>query len=723
MLPRARNFILIAVTGLLCAAVQPGVASAASYDVHACNAAVAGGANNSFAPVANSGMAAYSDCPAGQGIVARTVFDNGTSGAFEGGYMIFDAPSGTTIEAITFEPGLEWHNCSYTVGLVASELDLAGRLIWGRSANTACDLGQTPGTNNFFPAPITVAVGAPRVRVETRCGAGSCPRNGVAAFRIRNVRVKIADNAGPSLAGGRGNLWTSDGWLSGTQSVGFDAADGSGIRDISVRVDGQEVAQRSLGCDYTQRAPCPSASIETPLNTAGWGGDGQHNIALVAVDAAGNTTVSDRNVKVDNTAPDAPIDVTVAGGDGWRSANDFDVSWKVGPQGNGAPIAAAEYEICSVGAEKDCTRGSVGKRDIASLEDVRVPSPGEYKLRVWLRDEAGNNDQRLAAPEQTLRYDDASPELAFDPLTADDPTRLAVRTTDKGSGVVSGLIELRRKGSEQWTALPTMFESGQLVARLDDEQLADGAYDLRARATDAAGNERSTDRRADGALAEFVLPLRLKTTLKGGVIRKRGKREILASTARVRYGQLVRVRGILTSREGNPMQDVEVQAFTQIQDGVTPERLLATVKTSRTGRFSFLVRKGPSRSIRLRYGGTSQVRSATRVIGLSVKSDTTIEPSRRRFVNGQSVRFAGRVKTGRIPKAGKLMELQVVTRGRWRTFATTRTGPRGTWRYNYRFDGTRGRVTYRFRARVPRETGYPYVTGESRQVRVSVRGV
>ena len=80
MLPRARNLILVLGIGLLCAAVQPGAASAASYDVHACNAAVAGGANNSFAPVANSGMAAYSDCPAGQGIVARTVYDNGTSG-------------------------------------------------------------------------------------------------------------------------------------------------------------------------------------------------------------------------------------------------------------------------------------------------------------------------------------------------------------------------------------------------------------------------------------------------------------------------------------------------------------------------------------------------------------------------------------------------------------------------------------------------------------------
>ena len=47
----------------------------------------------------------------------------------------------------------------------------------------------------------------------------------------------------------------------------------------------------------------------------------------------------------------------------------------------------------------------------------------------------------------------------------------------------------------------------------------------------------------------------------------------------------------------------------------------------------------------------------------------------------------------------------------------------GSWSYDYRFDGTRGRQTYRFRAKVPPETGYPFATGRSRVVRVRVTGV
>jgi hypothetical protein len=121
--------------------------------------------------------------------------------------------------------------------------------------------------------------------------------------------------------------------------------------------------------------------------------------------------------------------------------------------------------------------------------------------------------------------------------------------------------------------------------------------------------------------------------------------------------------------------------------------------------------------------GTAQIRSATGNLNLNVRAKTSMRPNHRRRVNGESVRFHGRIKTGRIPQAGKIVEVQVWVRGRWRTFATTRAGQRGLWSYDYRFDGTRGNQTYRFRARVPRETGYPFATGRSGVVRVRVRGV
>ena len=96
---------------------------------------------------------------------------------------------------------------------------------------------------------------------------------------------------------------------------------------------------------------------------------------------------------------------------------------------------------------------------------------------------------------------------------------------------------------------------------------------------------------------------------------------------------------------------------------------------------------------------------------------------RRAVVNGETVRFHGRLKGRGIPTAGKLIELQVLLRGRFRTFATTHSDRHGRWHYDYRFDGTRGRQVYRFRAHIPREVAYPYEPGRSRIVKVSVRGV
>lgn len=714
------RLIALLLTAACLAGAWPAVARAGGYDVYACDSGVAGGANNSFIAQADNGMAAYADCPAGQGLVTRNVYDGGQTGFLQGAYLIFDAPGGSTVESITYEGGLERHHCSWTVAMIAGGYDLGGRLVWGNGGNSGCDGWQTPG--GYFPVRWSYNIGAPRVRIEARCASGTCPRNGVAAVRIRNVRVRVRDDNAPTLSNGRGGLWRSDNWLAGAQSVGFDATDGSGIREAIIRIDGREVARRTFACDPTRPAPCPSAGVDESFTTAGFGADGLHTLTLEAVDAGGNPTSESRTIRVDNSPPDPPKGLSLEGASGWRSTNDFTLRWTVSSPVAGSQVAAAEWELCPVEGTT-CTRGSRPGRNIAALEHFKVPAPGAYDLKLWLRDEAGNEDRRLAAAPVRLQYDDASPEVVFEPLSSEDPTLLSARTTDKGSGVAGGSIEMRRVGSPTWLALPTTLESGRLLARIDDERLGDGVFELRARAADHAGNERSTEQRADGEKATVTLPLRLKTRLRGGMVVRRSGHARLATSAYARYGQLVRVRGRLTTPEGNPVQDVEVQAFTQVRDASTPPRLIATVRTSRSGRFTFLVRKGPSRAIRIRYGGTQHIRAATRIVVLNVRSRTTMRPSRRRLVNGETVRFRGRIATGRIPSQGKLVELQVWVRGRWRTFATTRAGARGTWHYDYRFDGTRGRQTYRFRARVPPETGYPFAAGRSRVVRVRVAGV
>jgi hypothetical protein len=716
-----RHGVVLMIVGAFAATTAS--ARAGGYDVQACNASIAGGANNSFVPVADNGMTAYTWCPAGEGMVARNVWDGGYTGALQGASMIFDAPPGTYVGSIDFAAGWKRNDCNYGYGIVASDPSSGGTLVWGWGAGTNCNAPEIPDNTSFYPGRFSVSIGNSRVRIETRCGwVAFCSRNGVTSIRLKDVTVHVQDDTAPSLSNGRGALWTSPGWLGGSQGVGFDANDGAGIREAAVTVDGREVAHQAYGCDYTLRAPCNAASLDQSFATSAFGGDGPHALQISAVDAGGNPASVSRTIYVDNTAPDAPQNLVLAGGDGWRPTNSFDLSWTNPPQKGTAPITGAVYELCPV-PSGGCIRSNAAGKGLSSIGGLRLPGPGEFKLRLWLQDAAGNADNRLAAAPISLRFDDTSPIVAIEQPRTDDPTLVVADVTDTGSGLAGGTIALRRREGTKWHDLATTVDANRLLANVDDEHLADGTYVLQATAVDQAGNAKTTDQRADGQQALLVLPVRLKTRLRAGVVQRRHHRVHLARKASVRYGQVVRVRGHLTTPEGNPLQGVDVAVYSRLRGESAPPQLIASVKTTRTGRFSFRVRKGPSRTITLRYDGTAEIRSVTRTISLNVRSATTLRASRHRLVNGETVRFTGRVVTRPLPAPGKLVAMQVWVRGKWRTFATTRANRRGRWHYDYRFDGTRGVQIYRFRAQLPEEATYPFSTGRSHQVRVTVRGV
>src|SRR5919206_3669359 len=110
-------------------------------------------------------------------------------------------------------------------------------------------------------------------------------------------------------------------------------------------------------------------------------------------------------------------DLRLEGEQGWRSVNRFSVAWR-NPSDGGAPLAAAHYTLCPVGGGA-CVEGAQAGAGIDTL-GLAVPAPGEYRLRVWLEDAAGNADPHRAAPPVALRFDDEAPTAAFDALDAAD---------------------------------------------------------------------------------------------------------------------------------------------------------------------------------------------------------------------------------------------------------------------------------------------------------------
>jgi hypothetical protein len=349
---------------------------------------------------------------------------------------------------------------------------------------------------------------------------------------------------------------------------------------------------------------------------------------------------------------------------------------------------------------------------------------------VSLQDAAGN---RSASTEAVLRFDDQAPTLNFLAQSQDRPTLVRVKAQDVGSGLGVREITITRRGSSISTSLSLIADRNGFSTTIDDEHLRDGIYDLRARARDLAGNERSTDRRTDGRRAALALPLRIKTSLRVGKrmrIRARGAngkrryRIVLIEKPQSRYGRTILLRGRLTSLGGNPLVARNIDVLAQTHLSAAPWRPIATLRTTRTGRFTFRALRGPSRTLRFRFNGSDTIRGRTAVVRLGVRAASSIFVDRRRVVNGESVMFRGRLRGRPLPSSGKLIEIQARARGRWLTFGTTRAkASGGRWALPYRFSGTRGNVRYRFRVRIPKESSYPYETGTSRSVSVNVRGL
>jgi hypothetical protein len=197
-------------------------------------------------------------------------------------------------------------------------------------------------------------------------------------------------------------------------------------------------------------------------------------------------------------------------------------------------------------------------------------------------------------------------------------------------------------------------------------------------------------------------------------------RTVLAPQATIRLGRQLKLEGQLRARGGSPLAGAEVQIFER--SAVTPEHVVATLRTDTKGRWTYLARASSTSVFRVYHPGTATTLPSQREVKLLVPAASTIRATPRRLLNGQIVTFRGMLRSRPLPVAGKLVELQVVLSGRWQTFHTARATPRGTWRVKYRFRRSCGVTRYRFRAQLPAETGYPFEAGRTRPVAVVVRG-
>lgn len=732
----------VCVFGALAGAV-PSQVDAKTYEVVACRAAKKY-RNDSRAfgfRRSSKRMVTRRDCSeSGRGeggLITRNRVHRGRVAYGAYAFASFRAPRGTAFVSMRWSGAYQRLDCNWSAQLYAQGRGRA-RLLRGVAGTTRrrCRKRAIPRVSLArIPRPRTVALGG-ATRIVQRvicvrrggCSTARTSKGARAAFTTYYAQVKVADVEPPRVRILGGSL-VSGRWVRGEQAVRFAASDNTGVAGTGALLASQQYPGKGNTCPESFPV-CSNALVQIKAQTTG-STDGRQLVSVIGKDRAGNVGIARAAAAVDNHAP-GRIPVGVVGSETWRRTNSFVLGWTNAPEMY-APIAGARYEGCT--RQGKCFSGRVGGQALTKVGPLAVPGPGEWSLRLWREDAAGNADRELASDPVALRYDPEAPHVAFEPQQVQDPTRVSAAIRDGVSGVASGSIEVHRRGTNSWTSLPTSRQGPRLVARVDDAHLPAGLYDARARAVDRAGNETTSGHRQDGSAMTLQLPLRIQSRLRVRIahrkvtrvtVRRNGKRRrvrrvrtVLRRVARFSVGHRGTVRGTLESKDGQPLSRARVLVLAADGGG---SRLVGALTTNRDGRFVYRFRALRSRRLAFLYLGNTLTGPAAGGARTLVPASSTIRPNRRKARNGGSVLFRGRLRTRPVPLGGKLVELQAYFRGRWRTFQTVRTNPAGRWRFRYRFGATTGTVRYRFRARLPKESGYPFEGGRSPTVVVRVRG-
>ncbi|MDQ4040656.1 MAG: signal peptidase I [Actinomycetota bacterium] len=281
--------------------------------------------------------------------------------------------------------------------------------------------------------------------------------------------------------------------------------------DATSGVAAVKVQRRPAGAtSWTDVCSDTSAPYACTLDTAaGATPDGLYELRALATDGAGNEAGSVvRSVRIDNTAPSASLNLPAGGLSGTATLA------SVTGDGAGSGVASVRYEYVPSGGTgwiHACTSSSA-PFSCSFATHVGDTPDGRYDFRAIARDAAGNST--TSATVANLWIDNAAPTS----VTMQDPGSPLTGTrtfsggaSDAGSGVASVKFQYRPSGGSAWSDACSATASPYSCA-FNTAALADGLYDLRALATDGAGNATAsaavTSRRLDnqGPTVSLTLP-------------------------------------------------------------------------------------------------------------------------------------------------------------------------------------------------------------------------
>ena len=351
---------------------------------------------------------------------------------------------------------------------------------------------------------------------------------------------------------------------------------------------------------------------------------------------------------------------------------------------------------------------------------------GEHALAAQAEDASGNPG---TSPGQTINVDNTPPLAPTVPQLAGGPGfrkrntfALSWSNPPQQFAPIAGA---RYRLCPQGQPLSSNACKETSVAAAEINRLAfqlpgPGAWTLRLWLYDAAGNASIEQGITVDGLG-LISTAGKRSHLTAG--RPRGRHRLMRRP-RVQLGHSVKIAGRLTAgprRRGVARRRLLVYQRVSVQGA--QYRRVADVLTDKRGRYAYRAVAGPSRTVRLVFPGGPRIHGQIADVDVRVRAKLGIRADRRAVRNGESVTLFGRLRGGRVPPGGALIELQVRVRGKWRPFATPRTDPKGHWAYQYRFATVQeGTARFRFRSVLRKQPTYPY-TAASKALSIRVNGL
>jgi chitinase len=307
--------------------------------------------------------------------------------------------------------------------------------------------------------------------------------------RTSTVLARLFDNTLP-VAG-----LSDPGVIRGTEvltATGTDALSGLASLSIAYRPAGGSWTTLCSGAISPQACALDSTTLA----------DGPHEVRARATDALGNQHEVTLTRTVDNTAPTASITVPA----GVTGTITLPVTTD---DGAGSGIKQATIQIRPSGGlwANLCAVDTAAPFECTGF-DTTTRAEGLYDLQAIVEDNAGFT---TTSPATTFRIDRTVPSTA----TLNNPgaslqgsVTLSGTATDGGSGIASWTAQYRLTGSPTWLDACADTASPYSCSWATTG-VADGVYELRAVATDVAGNQAfattQTNKRVDNVVPTVSL--------------------------------------------------------------------------------------------------------------------------------------------------------------------------------------------------------------------------